>query len=84
MAVSKENKPKPAPTRTKELSTKELIKIGLEAGKRAQAELLAANIPIVYATDNEIIREYPDGHKEVIGVSKPWVPYDGPRVIKLG
>lgn len=37
------------------------------AGRNAVRELQNASIPITYASGTEIIREYSDGKKEVIG-----------------
>jgi|GEM_PF-1891825 len=38
-----------------------------QAGALAVAEAKAAKLPITYASGTEIIKEYPDGRKEIIG-----------------
>jgi len=75
---------KPNRARTKELSTKELIKIGQLAAKIEQSELRAANIPLTYAFNNDIIKELPDGSKIIIGHIPQTADYTGPRKIKIG
>jgi hypothetical protein len=54
-----------------------------EAGKKAFLENKRLGIPNVYVEKDNIIKEYSDGRKEIIGTCPPDVPYDGPLVIKL-
>jgi hypothetical protein len=55
-----------------------------EAGKLAVMENRRLGIPIVYGNEkNEVIKEYPDGRKEVLGTFPPDVVYNGPSVIEL-
>jgi hypothetical protein len=44
-----------------------------EAGLFAIKEAKDKGLPITYAENNEIIKEYPDGRKEVLGKIKPKV-----------
>ena len=51
----------------------EIQKLVSQAGLAAASEARAVGIPIGFARGNEIIREFPDGHTEVI------VPTEGHR-----
>jgi hypothetical protein len=54
-----------------------------EAGQLATARKKRLGIPISYVENNQIIKEYADGRKEVLGTVPPDVPYNGPLVIEL-
>ncbi len=43
-----------------------LAKAAWEAGQNAIKQLLAAGIPAVFMENGNLIRLYPDGHKEII------------------
>ena len=43
-----------------------LAKSAAEASRHAIEELFAKGIPIVFLRGNQLIRQYPDGHEEVI------------------
>ena len=47
-----------------------------EAGLFAIKEAKDRGLPITYAENDEIIKEYPDGRKEVLGKIKPKVKVD--------
>ncbi|MDR2731657.1 MAG: hypothetical protein LBB36_00385 [Fibromonadaceae bacterium] len=61
----------------------EYQKLFSEAGRRAFLENKRLGIPNVYVENNQIVKEYSDGRKEVIGSAPPDVVYNGPLVIKL-
>ena len=52
------------------------------AGELAVAQAKRMGLPITYVENDEIIKEYADGTKEVLGKSAPWVNA-GKRIIKL-
>jgi len=62
---------------------KECQKLFSEAGKLAFAENKRRSIPNVYVEKDNIIKEYADGRKEILGKVKPDVAYNGPRKINL-
>jgi len=62
---------------------KECQKLFSEAGKLAFAENKRRSIPNVYVEKDNIIKEYADGRKEILGKAKPDVVYNGPRKINL-
>ena len=45
---------------------RKLAKSAREAGRAAVKRLLSKGIPVVFAEGKDIIRLYPDGHKEII------------------
>jgi len=54
-----------------------------EAGKLAFAENKRLGIPNVYVENDQIVKEYSDGRKEILGDSPPDIIYKGPLVIEL-
>jgi DUF438 domain-containing protein len=42
-----------------------------EAGAFAVYEAKAAGLPITYVENNQIVKEYADGRKEILGTVKP-------------
>jgi hypothetical protein len=54
-----------------------------EAGQLAVAENKRLGIPLSYVENDQIIRDYADGRKEVLGTVPPDVKYNGPLVIDL-
>jgi len=54
-----------------------------EAGKLAVAENRRLGIPLSYVEGGHIIKEYPDGRKEILGDAIPDIVYTGPLVIEL-
>jgi hypothetical protein len=56
-----------------------------EAGAFAVYEAKKAGLPITSVQDGSIVREYPDGRKEILGTAPPRVPvtrlvYDLPKL----
>ncbi|MDR0515481.1 MAG: hypothetical protein LBH25_00365 [Fibromonadaceae bacterium] len=54
-----------------------------EAGKKAFMENKRLGIPNVYVENDNIVKEYSDGRKEIIGTAPPDVVYNGPFEIQL-
>ncbi len=54
-----------------------------EAGMLAIAENKRLGIPIVYVENDNVIKEYADGRKEILAKARPKVVYNGPSVIEL-
>ncbi|MDR2999842.1 MAG: hypothetical protein LBU89_01140 [Fibromonadaceae bacterium] len=54
-----------------------------EAGRLAFLENKRLGIPNAYVENNQVIREYPDGRKEVLGDAPPDIEYNGPLIIEL-
>lgn len=49
-----------------EISTKRLAVCAREASIRAEQRALALGVPVAKRRGNKIVRQYPDGHTEVI------------------
>jgi hypothetical protein len=47
-----------------------------EAGLFAVRDAKERGLPITYVENDQIIKEYSDGRKEVLGAAKPWVPVE--------
>jgi|GEM_PF-3356882 len=54
-----------------------------EAGRLAFLENQRLGIPNCYVEKDQIVKEYPDGRKEILGPARPDIPYNGPLVIEL-
>lgn len=58
-----------------DLSPEEVVKalkaIGKETGRRAIAEDKALGLPVTFVENDQIIKEFPDGRREVIGKVPP-------------
>ncbi len=54
-----------------------------EAGRLAFLENKRLGIPNCYVENDQIVKEYSDGRKEIIGSVPPDVIYNGPFVIEL-
>jgi hypothetical protein len=53
-----------------------------DAGAFAVMEAKALGLPITGVVNGEIIKEYADGRKEVLGKAEPWVHIDK-KIIRL-
>jgi hypothetical protein len=49
----------------------ELKKICIEVGRRAVAEARALNLPLTFVENDQIVKEYPDGSREILGTVPP-------------
>ncbi|MCF8243606.1 MAG: hypothetical protein K9J37_08885 [Saprospiraceae bacterium] len=58
-----------------DLSPEEIVKalqdIGAETGRRAIAEAKALGLPVTFVENDQIIKEFPDGRREVLGNVPP-------------
>src|SRR3982751_5317196 len=53
------------------------------AGRQAARETRAAGLPLTYKRGNQIVREYPDGRREVLETLPPAPPFERPKGVKL-
>jgi len=54
-----------------------------EAGKLAIMENKRLGIPNVYVEKDQIVKEYADGRKEILGSVPPDIVYKGPLIIEF-
>ncbi|GHV11954.1 hypothetical protein AGMMS49938_03590 [Fibrobacterales bacterium] len=54
-----------------------------EAGYKAAYRAKKLGLPLTYLEDNQIIEEFADGHKEVLGSVEPSFTYPTTTVIQL-
>ena len=65
------------------ITREDMIVIGKIVATNERAELKAANLPITFSVDNQIIKEMLSGEKNVIGEVPSRVSYNRRIVIKL-
>src|SRR3982751_3952271 len=53
------------------------------AGRQAARETRAAGLPLTYKRGNQIVREHPDGRREVLETLPPAPPFERPKGVKL-
>lgn len=53
------------------------------AGRQAARETRAAGLPLTYKRGNQIVREHPDGRREVLETLPPPPPFKRPKGVKL-
>jgi len=58
-----------------DLPPEEIVKalqaIGKEVGRRARAEAKALGLPLTFVENEQIIKEWPDGRRELLGTVPP-------------